>query len=85
MSPFQVLSAEGIRLWWLLVREAGKRHALSLAGLALLGTLLEAGGLGLAVAVLLGGARGWSGAALEGSVHPARACPAWRLARPSAC
>ena len=29
MSPFQVLSAEGIRLWWLLVREAGKRHALS--------------------------------------------------------
>ncbi len=52
--PPQAQPAGGAPLWWQLVREAGKRHAFSLAGLALLGTLLEAGGLGLAVTVLLG-------------------------------
>jgi ABC-type siderophore export system fused ATPase/permease subunit len=71
----QAPHAEGIRLWWQLVREAGKRHALSLAGLALVGTLLEASGLGLAVSVLLGakglgggvdGAGGGGGLALPG-------------------
>jgi len=45
---------KGIRLWVALLREAGWRHGLSLAALALLGTLLEASGLGLAVSVLLG-------------------------------
>jgi hypothetical protein len=54
----------GIRLWGELVREAGWRHGLSLAALALLGTLLEASGLGLAVTVLLGGG------ALSGSAPP---------------
>jgi ABC-type transport system involved in cytochrome bd biosynthesis fused ATPase/permease subunit len=54
----------GIRLWGALVREAGWRHGLSLAALALLGTLLEASGLGLAVTVLLGGG------ALSGSAPP---------------
>jgi ABC-type transport system involved in cytochrome bd biosynthesis fused ATPase/permease subunit len=58
--PLQAPHAEGIRLWWQLLREAGKRHALGLAGLALLGTLLEASGLGLAVSVLLG-AKGLGG------------------------
>ena len=64
--PLQVPHAEGIRLWWQLLREAGKRHGLSLAGLALLGTLLEASGLGLAVTVLLG-AKGLGSAGAGGS------------------
>jgi len=59
--PLQAANAEGIRLWWQLLREAGKRHVLSLAGLALLGTLLDAGGLGLAVAAVRLGVwgQGW--------------------------
>ena len=61
MIPLQAANAEGIRLWWQLLREAGKRHVLSLAGLALLGTLLDAGGLGLAVAAVRLGVwgQGW--------------------------
>ena len=51
MIPLEAAHAEGIRLWWQLLREAGKRHVLSLAGLAVLGTLLDAGGLGLAVTI----------------------------------
>ena len=69
MIPVQAVQAEGIRLWWQLLREAGKRHVLSLAGLALLGTLLDASGLGLAVTVLLGGKGlgGWAaGVSLPG-------------------
>ena len=69
MIPLEAAHAEGIRLWWQLLREAGKRHVLSLAGLAVLGTLIDAGGLGLAVTVLLGakGLGGWAaGVALPG-------------------
>lgn len=66
MIPLQAPHAEGIRLWWQLLREAGKRHGLSLAGLALLATLLEASGLGLAVTVLLG-AKGLGGTGAGGA------------------
>jgi len=72
--PLQAPHAEGIRLWWQLLREAGKRHAISLAGLALLGTLLEASGLGLAVSVLLG-AKGLGGGTAGEPGGPGMALP----------
>lgn len=52
MIPLQVPPAEGIRLWWQLLREAGKRHLLSLAGLA---ETVLLGGKGLATGAGLGG------------------------------